>query len=154
MEDIVRQPVRRGTDPSRVRRIVAAYLAGLVAVVVLLAIVPVPKTSTFAFGDAAYSTSPYGPSPFPFSFNDSWPRALCPTGARAVVQFTSEAWNGTFELIAPNGTPLWTLHSPPATIRFVVPACGTYDFEVVDAGISAHPFYNANVTLSYSAPIL
>lgn len=128
----------------RPRWIVTIVVVAVVVVVTVLAIVPVSRTAHFTFR-SSYS------GPEPVFFHDAWPQPLCPTGAKAAVAFSSAGLNVTFGITAPNGTTIWSQHSPDANASFVVPTCGTY---LILAAGSGDGTYSVDGTLSYSSPVL
>ncbi len=67
------------------------------------------------------------------------------------MAFSSTGLNVTFSITAPNGTTIWSEHSPYANVSFVVPTCGTYRLNADGSGDGS---YTIDGTLSYSAPIL
>jgi hypothetical protein len=139
------QPPRTRDTRKRDRWIIAILATLLTALVIGLATVPVPKTTTFGFGVTAG-----GSVSMTFSYSSS--QSLCPTGAKATVSYTSGTSRSlNFTIIAPNGTTFWNQMAARGSTTFAVPTCGTYVFVMSGSGDGYIDFQGI---LSYSAPIL
>ena len=109
--------------------------------VVILATVPVPQTSTFGF-----TMSSSGSQTLNYS------QSLCPVGATASVAYsTSGGRILTISVLDPIGTTIWNNHSTQGSTTFRVHTCGTYQFALTASNAGSA---SVSITLSYSAPIL
>lgn len=118
-----------------------AFLAVLLAV---LSVVPVEQSRMLSWG--------YGGSGSPntrFEYNST--QSLCPTGASAVVEYSSGVVETNVSISAPSGALIVSENATNWTASFPVLACGSYAFDVVGVGGGSIAF---SVTLTYRAPLL
>jgi len=144
MDALPPEPPRTRDTRRRDRWIITIVATALIALLVILATVSVPQTSSFDFRSGTAGTGPV-------FFNDRTAESLCPSGATASVSYSSSGLNLTISIVAPNGTAIWTEKSPDGSTTFAVPTCGTYQFVLTGSGDGT---YSVDGTLSYSAPIL
>ena len=118
-----------------------AFLAVLLAV---LSVVPVEQSRMLSWG--------YGASGGPverFEYNTT--QQLCPTGANAVVQYSSSDVETIVNVSAPSGALVVSENATNWTDSFSLLSCGSYAFDVVGVGEGSIAF---SVTLTYRAPLL
>lgn len=138
------RPVRMSRRRRWTVALIVAGLAVLTAVLVALALIPVPHSYSFDLG------SSFGGN-MPTNFANDLTDSLCPAGAHAALSLTSQGLNITWAIFSPNGSSLWGQHVANANVSFVLPACGWYFFYAAGVGIGA---YHIHGTVSYSAPVL
>jgi len=124
--------------------IIVGVIVAAAAILIVLAVVPVPQTSSTHFGSTSSGTGPV-------IFSDGYSESLCPAGANASVSYTSYGLKLSFSLVDPNGATIWADNATNASTSFNVGACGTYQFDMNGSGDGS---YTIDVTLRYSAPIL
>jgi hypothetical protein len=137
-----------GPPPSsrRIRHVgllVALTVAILAIILVALATVPIPKTSSVNFSIR---------DPGSLSQDYHQLEVLCPVGATASVAYASQDGKAVvFTIFDPNQNNIWQHTAPSGSTSFTIQSCGGYSFDVYDAQAE-----NVSVTLSIatSAPIL
>jgi hypothetical protein len=134
----------RPSGGHRTRTLAIVAGVALVAVLVVLATVPVPQSATTEWGSEVTGTSSV-------QFNDRSSETLCPSGAHATVQFASTGVEDSSTVLSPNGSAVWQSDGPNWTAHFAVAQCGDYQFYSNGSGNGA---YQYRLTLRYDLPLL
>ncbi len=119
-------------------------LVTLAVLLVVLSVVPVEQSRTISWGSSGSGTANVR-----FEYNNT--QELCPTGANAVVQYSSSDVETNVNVSAPSGALIVSENATNWTASFPVLECGSYAFDVVGVGEGSVDF---SVTLTYRAPLL